>query len=104
MRVIPATSIQIPWRIARATRAMMAPTIICLELVGDFFSTWAIFYRGNDDRRSGALRRDCPGICRCEGDVTALPAYQYGDPLDVMARKENAIENRIRSRNCAHHR
>lgn len=44
MRVIPETSIQIPWRIARATRAMMAPTIICLEWVGDFWTTWAIVY------------------------------------------------------------
>lgn len=51
----------------------------------------------NDDRRSGSLHQDCPVICRCDGDVTALPAYQYGDPLDVMVRNENAIENRIRS-------
>ena len=44
MRVIPETSIQIPWRIARATRAMMAPTIICLEWAVDFWTTWAIVY------------------------------------------------------------
>lgn len=31
----PYQSIQVPWRIARATRAMMAPTIICLEWVGN---------------------------------------------------------------------
>lgn len=45
--ITPLTSIQIPWRIARATRAMMAPTIIYLEWYGDFFSTWAIVYGAN---------------------------------------------------------
>lgn len=34
----------VSWRIARATRAMMAPTIIYLELVGDFWTTWTIVY------------------------------------------------------------
>ena len=43
----PYQSIQVPWRISRATRAMMAPTIIALEFVGDFWTTWAIVYGAN---------------------------------------------------------
>lgn len=40
-------SIQIPWHIARATRAMMATTIIALEFIGDYFTTWAAVYGAN---------------------------------------------------------
>jgi hypothetical protein len=30
--------------------------------------------------------------------VTVLPSHKYGDPLQVLINKENAIENRVR--NC----
>jgi len=34
--------------------------------------------------------------------VTALPSRMYGDPLDVLIRKESAIDNRIRDcRGCS---
>lgn len=41
-----ATSIQIPWHIARATRLAMMPTIITLQTVGWFWSAWSEVYRG----------------------------------------------------------
>lgn len=42
--ITQATSIQIPWRIAQATRIAMAPTIIALEFFGDFWRTWGTVY------------------------------------------------------------
>lgn len=42
----PYQSIQIPWLISKARRAMMAPTIIILESIGCFWTTWAEVYRG----------------------------------------------------------
>ena len=45
--IIPATSIQIPLRIAQATRFAISPLIISLEFVGCFFETWATVYRGD---------------------------------------------------------
>ena len=44
--ITPATSIQIPRRIAKATRLMMMPTIIALHTIGIFWTTWASVYRG----------------------------------------------------------
>lgn len=43
--ITPATSIQIPLRIAQATRLMMMPTIITLQSIGHFWTTWAAVYR-----------------------------------------------------------
>lgn len=45
--ITPATSMQIPWRIAQATRLAISPLIISLEFVGCFFETWATVYRGD---------------------------------------------------------
>ena len=45
--IIPATSKLIPWRIAQARRAFMAPLIIALQFYGDFWETWAIVYGAN---------------------------------------------------------
>lgn len=45
--ITPATSIQIPRRIAQATRFAISPLIISLEFVGDFFRTWSEVYRGD---------------------------------------------------------
>lgn len=45
--IIPATSMQIPWRIAQATRIAISPLIISLEFVGDFWRTWILVYRGD---------------------------------------------------------
>ena len=42
--ITQATSIQIPWRIAQATRIAMVPTIVLLEFFGDFWRTWAVVY------------------------------------------------------------
>lgn len=43
--ITPETSIQIPLRIAQATRLMMMPTIIALQTIGHFWTTWADVYR-----------------------------------------------------------
>ena len=43
--ITTATSIQIPLRIAQATRLMMMPTIITLQSIGHFLATWAAVYR-----------------------------------------------------------
>jgi len=43
--IIPATSIQIPLRIAQATRLAILPTIITLQAIGHFWTTWAAVYR-----------------------------------------------------------
>lgn len=45
--ITPATSIQIPWRIAQATRLAISPLIISLEFVGDFWRAWSQVYRGD---------------------------------------------------------
>ena len=42
--ITPATSIQIPRRIAQATRLAISPLIISLEFVGCFFETWNKVY------------------------------------------------------------
>lgn len=35
--------------------------------------------------------------------MTILPSHKYGDPLDILIAKENAVENRIRGcKGCAH--
>lgn len=44
--ITPMTSMQIPWHISQARRAMMAPAIIALESIGEFWRTWAEVYRG----------------------------------------------------------
>jgi hypothetical protein len=44
--ITPATSIQIPLRIAQATRAVMLPTIIALQTVAAFWAAWHAVYRG----------------------------------------------------------
>lgn len=43
--ITPATSIQIPLHIARATRLAMMPTIITLQTIGHYWTTWAAVYR-----------------------------------------------------------
>lgn len=43
--IAPATSIQIPLRIAQATRLMMMPTIITLQTIGHFWEAWNAVYR-----------------------------------------------------------
>lgn len=43
----PYQSIQIPLRIAQATRLAISPLIISLEFVGDFWRTWSQVYRGD---------------------------------------------------------
>ena len=43
--ITPATSIQIPLRIAQATRLMMMPTIITLQTIGHYWTTLAAVYR-----------------------------------------------------------
>lgn len=40
-------SIMIPWYIAKATKAAIAPIIIALECQGVFWDTWAQVYRGD---------------------------------------------------------
>lgn len=45
--ITPATSIQIPRRIAQATRLAIYPLIISLEYIGDFWRTWSQVYRGD---------------------------------------------------------
>lgn len=42
------TSIQIPLRIAQATRLMVSPLILSLETVGIFWATWHAVYRGHE--------------------------------------------------------
>lgn len=44
--ITPATSIQIPLRIAQASRLMMMPTIIAMQTVGWLWSAWSEVYRG----------------------------------------------------------
>lgn len=35
--------------------------------------------------------------------MTVLPSHKYGDPLQVLINKENAVENRIKGcKGCAH--
>ena len=46
--ITPMTSIQIPRRIAQATRLMVAPLILSLETVSIFWATWNAVYRAND--------------------------------------------------------
>ena len=41
----PYQSIQSNWLISKASRAMMAQTIICLECIGCFWDTWSAVYR-----------------------------------------------------------
>lgn len=41
----PATSIQIPLRIAQATRLAILPTIITLQSIGNFLEAWHAVYR-----------------------------------------------------------
>lgn len=43
--ITQATSIKIPLRIAQATRLMMMPTIITMQSIGHFWTTWAAVYR-----------------------------------------------------------
>jgi hypothetical protein len=40
-------SILIPWRISQARKAFMAPIVIALESIGDFWETWAIVFGAN---------------------------------------------------------
>lgn len=47
--ITPATSIQIPWRIGQARRAFMAPIVIALESIGDYWRTFNIIYSSNKD-------------------------------------------------------
>lgn len=49
--ITPATSIQIPWRIAQAARLAISPLIISLEFVGCFFETWNKVYFPDKDWR-----------------------------------------------------
>ena len=46
--ITPMTSIQIPLRIAQATRLMISPLILSLQTVGIFWATWHAVYRAND--------------------------------------------------------
>ena len=46
--ITPMTSIQIPLRIAQATRLMISPFILSLQTVGIFWATWSAVYRAND--------------------------------------------------------
>ena len=46
--ITPMTSIQIPRRIAQATRLMISPLILSLQTVGIFWATWHSVYRVND--------------------------------------------------------
>jgi hypothetical protein len=35
--------------------------------------------------------------------MTVLPSHKYGDPLQVLINKENAVENRIKGcKGCSH--
>lgn len=35
--------------------------------------------------------------------MTVLPSHKYGDPLQVLINKENAVENRIKGcKGCKH--
>ena len=43
--ITPATSIQIPLRIAQASRLMMMPTIIAMQSYGNFWTVWAEVFR-----------------------------------------------------------
>ncbi|MCB4358440.1 hypothetical protein [Quatrionicoccus australiensis] len=45
--ITPATSMQIPRRIAQATRLAISPLIISLEFIGDFLRTWSQVYGGD---------------------------------------------------------
>ncbi len=42
--ITPLTSIQIPRNIASAIRIAMTPTIIMLETIGAFWTTWSEIY------------------------------------------------------------
>lgn len=43
------------------------------------------------------------GNCLWGEQVTVLPSHKYGDPLQVLINKENAVENRIKGcKGCAH--
>ena len=44
--ITPFNSKLMPWRIAQARKAIMAPVVIALEAIGDFWTTWADVYRG----------------------------------------------------------
>ena len=46
--ITPMTSIQIPLRIAHATRLKVAPLILSLETCSIFWATWHSIYRVND--------------------------------------------------------
>lgn len=46
--ITPMTSIQIPLRIAQATRLMISPLILSLQTVGIFWATWSAVYRVAD--------------------------------------------------------
>lgn len=43
--ITPATSIQIPLRIAQATRLAILPTIIAMQTVEAFWEAWHAVYR-----------------------------------------------------------
>jgi hypothetical protein len=45
MKITPATSIQIPRHISKAIKLAMMPTIITLQTIGHFWTTWAAVYR-----------------------------------------------------------
>ena len=46
--ITPMTSIQIPLRIAQATRLMISPLILSLQTCSVFWATWHQVYRVND--------------------------------------------------------
>ena len=46
--ITPMTSIQIPRRIAQATRLMVSPLILSLQTVGIYWATWNAVYRGHE--------------------------------------------------------
>lgn len=43
--ITPLTSIQIPRHIAKTVRLMTMPTIIALQTIGIYWTTWAEVYR-----------------------------------------------------------
>lgn len=46
--ITPLTSIQIPLRIAQATRLMISPLILSLQTVSIYWATWHAVYRGHE--------------------------------------------------------
>ena len=45
--ITPMTSIQIPLRIAQATRLVVSPLIIALQTIGIFWAVWGEVYGAN---------------------------------------------------------